>query len=160
MRWERAVHHVRTAAEEVARARALPFLDLPARELWAVGEVTGAPREDLDAVTVGLAVDLPPDEVAWWTVPERGTWWLGSTRIPKNPVDVWWRSSRAPVWNHRIVAPVLHRRMLLTSRIACLRAVVRPLPSTAPRRVDRSPVRCSSNTEIASTSQWLPYLLT
>jgi hypothetical protein len=107
VRWERAVHHVRTAAEEVARARALPFLELPAHELWAVGDVTGPVRDDVESVTVGLCVDLPPEEVAWWTIPERGAWWLGSTRIPRNPVVVWWRSSRAPVWNHRIVGPVL-----------------------------------------------------
>jgi hypothetical protein len=29
------------------------------------------------------------------------------TRLAKNPVRVWWRSARAPVWNHRIVHPLL-----------------------------------------------------
>ncbi len=87
--------------------------DLPRRyqavsvsALWAVGEVLGPPR-DLDSVQVALGVDLPVEEVPWFCLPEGAERWAEATRLSKNPVSAWWRSARAPVWNHRIVRPVL-----------------------------------------------------
>ena len=35
------------------------------------------------------------------------SWWCDQTRASKNPVSIWWRSAAAPVWNHRIISPLL-----------------------------------------------------
>lgn len=79
---------------------------LAVTQLWAFGDVLGAPR-DLEHVDLVLGVDLPVGEVPWLTVPPGGSHWLQMTRLPKNPVVVWWRSAHGPVWNHRVVRPLL-----------------------------------------------------
>jgi hypothetical protein len=108
MRWERAVHHVGSLAQECARLASLDadFFPLRVTQLWAVGDILGAPR-DLEHVTVALCVDLPAEDVAWWTEPPGAQHWIHATRVEKNPVLAWWRSARAPVWNHRIERPAL-----------------------------------------------------
>lgn len=72
-------------------------------QLWAFGDVV-ASNADLDFAEVALVVDVP--EVPWLSVPDGGTWWSRSARL-KDPLRAFWRSSRVPVWNHRIVQPVL-----------------------------------------------------
>lgn len=107
MRWDRAVHHVEAAAQECDRVGALApsFAPLRVSELWAFGAILGEPQ-DLDVVSLVLRVDLPAEAVAWATQPAGAEHWLGMTRLPKNPVQVWWRSNEAPVWNHRVVRPL------------------------------------------------------
>lgn len=105
MKWSRAVHHAAALAESCAGAATRPF-GLRVVRLWAVGELLGEPR-DLDVITVALAVDLPPDEVPWWTRPPGAQHWASAARLPQNPVRPWWRSAHVPVDNHRIVRPVL-----------------------------------------------------
>ena len=82
------------------------LVGLRVTQLWAVGEILTAPH-DPEWTTVALSVDLPPAEVAWWTVPAGGDAWADTTRLSKYPIVRWWRSAHAPVWNHRIVRPVL-----------------------------------------------------
>lgn len=106
MRWERAVHHVSALARSCADWSGREFGDLRVLELWAVGDILGPPRE-LAQITLALAVDRPPAEVAWWTLPRGAQHWANATRLSQNPVRAWWRSARAPVWNHRIVRPAL-----------------------------------------------------
>ncbi len=108
MKWDRAVHHVENAAQECARVATLApsFAPLQVTQLWAVGDVLGPPR-DLELVTVALGADLPPADVAWWTEPPGAEHWTNMTQLAKNPVRRWWRSIHAPVWNHRIIGPVL-----------------------------------------------------
>ena len=79
---------------------------LPVTGLWAVGDILETPR-DLDWVTVALVVDLPAREAPWFCSPRGAQHWAQATRLSKNPVVAWWRSAHAPVWNHRIVRPVL-----------------------------------------------------
>jgi hypothetical protein len=79
---------------------------LRVRELWAVGDVLGEPG-DVDWVTAAVRVDLPVEEVPWMCRPAGADRWAEMTRASKNPVGIWWRSTRAPVWNHRIVRPLL-----------------------------------------------------
>lgn len=102
------MHHVETAAQECARLAELPstFALLQVTHLWAFGDVLGPPRE-LDSVSVALGVDLPPEAVAWWTEPSGSEHWVNMTRLPKNPVRWWWRSTNAHVWNHHITGPLL-----------------------------------------------------
>jgi hypothetical protein len=86
--------------------RPLTIFPLRVTQLWAVGDILGVPR-DLEAVTVALCVDLPVDEVAWWSEPPGAQHWSNATRLAKNPILPWWRSARGPVWNHRIDRPAL-----------------------------------------------------
>lgn len=108
MKWIRAVHHLEALAQSCAEMAEQPLSLFPLRvtQLWAVGDLLGAPR-DLDVVRVALAVDLPVDQVAWWSEPRGTRHWAEATRLSKNPVLAWWRSAHAPVWNHRIVRPAL-----------------------------------------------------
>lgn len=108
MRWDRAVHHVDALARSCADMATRPLTIFPLRvhQLWAVGDILARPR-DLDAVTVALAVDLPAEDVAWWTEPPGAQHWANATRLTKNPILAWWRSVHAPVWNHRIASPAL-----------------------------------------------------
>lgn len=79
---------------------------LPVTGLWAVGDILGTPR-DLDWVAVALVVDLPASKVPWLCSPRGAQHWSQATRLSKNPVIASWRSAHAPVWNHRVVRPVL-----------------------------------------------------
>jgi hypothetical protein len=108
MKWTRAVHHVESLAQECAGMATRPPSIFPLRvtQMWVVGDLLGPPR-DLETVTVALCVDLPADEVAWWSEPPGAQHWANATRLTKNPVLVWWRSAHAPVWNHRIERPAL-----------------------------------------------------
>ncbi len=107
MKWGRAVHHVESLAQSCAEMSSKPFFSLTVTQLWAVGDILGPKLDELEWLTVALAVDLPPEDVAWWTEPPGSQHWANATRLSKNPVLAWWRSAHAPVWNHRIVAPAL-----------------------------------------------------
>jgi hypothetical protein len=86
--------------------RSATIFPLRVTELWTFGEVlTG--QEDLDSLPVVLAVDLPVDEVAWLCLPAGAEHWSNATRLSQSPIVALWRSTRAPVWNHRISRPLL-----------------------------------------------------
>jgi hypothetical protein len=108
MKWVRAVHHVESLSQTCAEMLTRPSSIFPLRvtQMWAVGDILGPPR-DLDSVTVALCVDLPVDEVAWWSEPTGSQHWSNATRLTKNPIRPWWRSTHGPVWNHRIDRPIL-----------------------------------------------------
>lgn len=108
MRWARAVGHVESLSQACVAMAGGPsaIFTLPVTELWAVGDILG-PARDLEDVTVALSVDLPVEDVAWWTEPPGAQHWSNATRMSKNPILPWWRSARGPVWNHRIVRPAL-----------------------------------------------------
>jgi hypothetical protein len=108
MKWARAAHHVESLAQTCADMITRPSSIFPLRvvQLWAVGDILGSPR-DLEAVTVALCVDLPVDDVAWWSEPSGAQHWSNATRLAKNPFVPWWRSAHGPVWNHRIDRPAL-----------------------------------------------------
>ena len=98
---------------EIAAAACADMAEVSARlswlrvtELWAVGAILGRPK-DLEWVTVALSVDVPPAQVPWWSIPQGADGWSDMTRLSKYPLLKWWRSAHAPVWNHRIVRPLL-----------------------------------------------------
>ena len=108
MKWTRAVHHLRELADKCAELASLPqsFYRFRVVQLWAVGDILGAAR-DLDWVSVALAVDLPVEEVPWLSEPEGAEHWANATRMSRNPIKPFWRSARAPVWNHHVDRPAL-----------------------------------------------------
>jgi hypothetical protein len=106
MKWERAVHHLESLARACAEVVNQPMFSVRVTQLWAVGDILGPPR-DLDAVTVALAINRPPDEVAWLSEPSGTQHWANATRLNKNPFVVFWRSDQAAIWNHDIVRPAL-----------------------------------------------------
>src|SRR5664279_4887505 len=108
MKWPTAVRHVSELAQSCAdrTASLASIIGLRVTQLWAAGEVLGREQE-IEVVTLALCVDLPPAEVPWWSIPPGGEAWASATRMAKNPILPWWRSAHAPVWNHRIVRPLL-----------------------------------------------------
>lgn len=108
MKWDRAVHHVESLAHTCADMATRPasIFALRVTQLWATGAALGPPR-DLEWVDVALCVDLPVDELAWMTQPHGAEHWANATRLAKNPVVAFWRSTHAPVWNHHIERPAL-----------------------------------------------------
>jgi len=108
MKWSTGVHHVEIAARACADMAEMPASLgwLRVTQLWAAGAIVGPPTE-LEWVTIALSVDLPAPQVPWWSIPAGAEGWADRTRLSKYPLVRWWRSARAPVWNHRIVRPVL-----------------------------------------------------
>jgi hypothetical protein len=105
--WTRAVHHLDALARSCADMATRPATIFPlrVRQLWAVGDLLGPARDDLDSITVALCVDRP--EVPWLSEPPGAQHWANATRMAQNPVIAWWRSADEPVWNHRIDRPAL-----------------------------------------------------
>ena len=108
MKWSRAVHHLEGLARACADMSGRPTSIFPLRvtALWTFGGVLTS-RDDLDSLPVVLAVDLPVEEVAWFCAPAGAEHWSHATGLAKKPVVAIWRSTRAPLWNHRIHRPLL-----------------------------------------------------
>ena len=108
MRWSRAVHHLEELARTCADMATRPATIFPLRVtgLWAFGDVLES-QEDLDSLPVVLAVDLPVEDVAWLCSPAGAEHWSHAAGLSKNPVVAIWRSTRAPLWNHRVHRPLL-----------------------------------------------------
>ena len=111
MNWTRAAHHVELAAAECARLADLSAATMPVQvvQMWVFGDLLGDANgaAEIDQVDLALVLDLPASAVPWSTAPPAAEHWLRMTRLAKNPVRIWWRSAGAPVWNHRIVRPLL-----------------------------------------------------
>ncbi|HEY5249238.1 MAG TPA: hypothetical protein VIJ15_12405 [Dermatophilaceae bacterium] len=108
MKWSRAVHHLEDLAQVCAEMATRPAAIFPLRvtALWTFGEVL-AGRDDLDSLPVVLAVDLPVEDIAWLCSPSGAEHWSHATGLAKRPVVAIWRSTRGPLWNHRIRRPLL-----------------------------------------------------
>jgi hypothetical protein len=108
MKWSRAVHHLEELADVCADMSGRPATIFPLRvtQLWTYSDVLTS-HDDLDALRVVLAVDLPIDDVPWFCAPVGADHWSHATAMSKNPVVAMWRSTRAPVWNHHIQRPLL-----------------------------------------------------
>lgn len=108
MKWTRAITHLDALARTCAEMATRPSSIFPLRvvRLWAAGDVLAA-TEDIEVVTVALGVDVPVEQVPWFGEPSGAQHWASATRLAKNPIEPFWRSVRAPVWNHRIIRPVL-----------------------------------------------------
>ncbi|QQQ79353.1 hypothetical protein IOD16_13575 [Saccharothrix sp. 6-C] len=108
MKWTTAVRHVEELAVKCEELAGGPksFTPLRVVQLWAAGDLLGAPR-DLDRVTVAVVVDLPVEDVPWLSEPHGAEHWANATRVSRNPIRALWRSAHAPVWNHHVDRPAL-----------------------------------------------------
>ena len=89
MKWSRAVHHLEELAHVCADMAGRPATIFPLRvtALWAFGNVLNS-RDDLDWLSVVLAVDLPLEEVpgsALQLEPTTGPRRPGCQRTPSWP---------------------------------------------------------------------------
>lgn len=72
----------------------------PLEELWVAGELLDLPTE-LEAATVVLAIDAPPDEIPWLAKHPAGEWAGSELRLGKRPFLWAYRPSVWPIWNHQ-----------------------------------------------------------
>ncbi|MET0133594.1 MAG: hypothetical protein ABW215_08365 [Kibdelosporangium sp.] len=106
VKWTRAVQHLQGLAGECARMAGMPGSISPLRVvgLWTFGEILADPT-DLDGVNAVVVADV--DAVPWLSRPHGAEHWANASRMSRNPVTAFWRSSRTPVWNHLIERPLL-----------------------------------------------------
>jgi hypothetical protein len=112
VKFTRAVHQLESLVESCADLATRPasMFGLQVRQLWVFGgllDLHPGSEAELDRVQVALVVDLPAQELPWLSQPPGAQHWAGAIRLDRNPVSYHWRTLQAPVWNHRIVRPVL-----------------------------------------------------
>ena len=108
MRRARALQHLESFAEKcaaTAAGAAIPSM-LRVEQLWLAGALLDADAEP-EAVEVVLVAHVPAAELAWLDEPPGATHWANATRLSQLPLRAWWRSHEVPVWNHRILRPLL-----------------------------------------------------
>jgi hypothetical protein len=106
MKRSTAIGHLVEMAEVASDRLGLRATDLdwPLEELWLTGELLG-PADNVEAGSVVLALDVPPDELPWLALHPAGEWVGGQLRLDKRPLQWSYRPSAWPVWNHE------HRRL-------------------------------------------------
>lgn len=72
----------------------------PLEELWVTGDLLGA-ADSLDAGSVVVVLDEPPEEVPWLALNAAGEWVGEQLRLGKRPFTWCYRPLAWPVWNHR-----------------------------------------------------------
>jgi hypothetical protein len=105
---DRAIQHLEVLAGACTAMLDQPTGIFPLRviQLWVFGEVLEGFSEP-DRVTVALGIDQPERDVPWCSEPLGARHWADATRMSRNPIAAFWRSTRAPIWNHHIDRPVL-----------------------------------------------------
>ena len=103
----------------------------PLEELWVGGELLEL-RSDLEAGSVVLVLDLPPEELPWLAMHPAAEWVGAQLRLGKRPFLWSYRPTLWPAWNHR------HRRVArFWSARSGIEAAV--LDALAAGRVDDAP---------------------
>ena len=77
----------------------------PVEELWVAGDLLGF-ADTVDAGSVVLVLDVPPDEASWLAINRAGEWAGDQLRLRKRPLLWCYRPLAWPVWNHQ------HRRLV------------------------------------------------
>jgi hypothetical protein len=105
MRYNVAVDRLRTIAETCTRLASLWEDDPLVVGAHVFGELLeGGQRPE--RLQLAFAVDLPPEEVSWYTVPTAMVGFAATVGIDKYPCEWSSRPALWPVWNHRIRGPV------------------------------------------------------
>ncbi|PPK94277.1 hypothetical protein CLV92_108180 [Kineococcus xinjiangensis] len=110
MRSARALTHLESLARtcQDMAGRPASIFPLQVRQLWVAGPLLEGSPAEVEDPPVALCVDVEPDATAWRCTPAGAQHWANAARLPQAPVQPYWRSVHAPVWNH-----VLHRPALL-----------------------------------------------
>jgi len=97
-----AVRHLVEMAEVASERLALRHADFgwPLEELWVTGDLLGV-ADTVEAGSVELMLDVPPDEVPWMALHPAGEWIGRELRHGKRPMMWCYRPLVWPVWNHR-----------------------------------------------------------
>jgi hypothetical protein len=77
----------------------------PVEGLWVAGDLLGL-ADTVDAGSVVLVLDVPPDEAPWLAINHGGEWAGEQLRLRKRPLLWCYRPLGWPVWNHQ------HRRLV------------------------------------------------
>lgn len=107
MKRSTAIGHLVEMATEASEMLDLRDTDIgwPLEELWVTGDLlTDAPT--LDAGSVVLMLDVPPEEAPWLALNPAGEWVGDRLRLGKRPMRWCYRPVAWPVWNHE------HRRLV------------------------------------------------
>jgi hypothetical protein len=100
-----AIKNLRTLIDLCGRTD-LPDADPTLLEVYAFGDILDPDIDDMHDVDVALVIDLPVEDVTWWSLPIRTAWIIEVVRLNKLPVRAAWRPSVWPVWNHAIRQPL------------------------------------------------------
>ncbi len=113
----------------------------PLEEMWAGGELL-EDRQQLEAGTVVLVLDLPPDALPWLAMHPTPEWIGAELRLGKRPFLWAYRPALWPVWNQR------HRRLVRfwTARDGTDTAVIDALRE---RRLGDLPIAEPADAELA-----------
>ena len=76
----------------------------PVEELWVTGDLLGL-ADTVEAGSVVVVLDVPPEEAPWLAINRVGEWAGEQLRLRKRPLLWCYRPLAWPVWNHR------HRRL-------------------------------------------------
>jgi hypothetical protein len=106
MKFATAVRHLVEMADVASEHLRLrdSTIGWPLEELWVAGELLEGP-ESLEAGSVVLVLDVPPDDLTWLAKHPTGEWVGSQLRLGKRPFFWVYRPLVWPVWNHR------HRRL-------------------------------------------------
>ena len=105
MRYSMAVDRLRTIAQTCTRLASLWEDDPLVVGAYVFGELLeGSQRPE--RLQLAFVVDLPPDEVTWYTQPTSMAGFAATVGIDKYPCEWYSRPALWPVWNHRIRGPV------------------------------------------------------
>jgi hypothetical protein len=140
MKYARAVQNLETIGEQAAdyhRRLDGSTIPWPLEELWVGGDLLDGPPE-LEVATVVLVLDEPPADVTWLALNPAGQWIADELRLPKLPVNWFYRPVGYPAWSHEVRRVVrfwsaghLDREVIEHLRLRRLDAlsVVRPSPA-------------------------------
>lgn len=110
--WKTVTVHRNTAARNLRKVVATVHdwaaisQELPITEVWAYGEVLESSVGSIEVAQVALVVDLPTEEVTWFSTPPSLAGFASATRLENLPITIMWRPAAWPVWNHAIRCPV------------------------------------------------------
>lgn len=117
----------------------------PLEELWVTGDLL-TDAQTLDAGSVVLVLDVPPEEAPWLALHPAGEWAGDLLRLGKRPLRWCYRPAAWPVWNHE------HRRLVrFWSATGGLDEEV--ISAVRERRLDGMTVLEPATGELA---EWLP----
>jgi hypothetical protein len=100
VKYSTAVARLRSCAADLDRLAG--FTDEPLMlEAWVFGELLELP-DQLDVISLALAIDLPAQDVTWYARPAPAEAAASILGFEKYPLRWYWRPSVWPVWNHAI----------------------------------------------------------